>query len=68
MKEKPGFRPRPPDATLSTPNGRVAPKGTVYGIKREVPHDGSLSFEEASFIRLRDLPSPALWSKKMRHR
>jgi hypothetical protein len=34
--------------------------GTVYGIRREVPHDGSLSFEEASFIWLRDLTSPAL--------
>jgi len=68
MKEKSGFWPRPPDGTLVTPNGRVAPKARFYGIRREVPHDGSLSFEEASFIRLRYLPSPALWSNTMRHR
>ena len=64
MKEKSGFWPRPSDATFPRPNGHVAPKGTVYGIRREVPHHGSLSLEEASFVWLRDLSSPAL----LRHR
>src|SRR5712675_2399770 len=38
----------------------LASRGMVYGIKREVPPDGSPSFKVASFIRLRDsllLPS-----------
>ena len=53
---------------LAEATGRYSSEGTVYGINREVPHDGSLNFEEASFIRLRDLPSPALYSNTMRHR
>jgi hypothetical protein len=68
MKEKSEFRPRPSDATIPAPDGRVTLNGTVCGIKHEMPHDGSLRFKDASFIRLRDVASPALWSNTMRYR